>query len=127
MCTAVFDTYQARSVNVAQCRLLTTHMGVFCCVSYNRTASCVATAYTMRYARENAGLGPGVDASVSTLPDFDPLVVSEAAVLGGGGGSITEVAGDGFATGSGSEGSGSSDDDVSIVMCFVEGGDWRRV
>lgn len=30
---------QARSVNVAQCKLLTTQMGVFCCVSYSRTES----------------------------------------------------------------------------------------
>lgn len=29
----------ARSVNVAQCKLLTTHIGVFCCVSYSKTES----------------------------------------------------------------------------------------
>lgn len=33
-----------RSVNVAQCRLLTMQIGVCCCVSYRRTESCVATA-----------------------------------------------------------------------------------
>lgn len=37
-------TYQARSVKVAQCRLLTMQIGVSCCVSYSRTESWVATA-----------------------------------------------------------------------------------
>lgn len=36
--------YQVRSVKVAKCKLLTTTIGVICCVSYTRTASCVATA-----------------------------------------------------------------------------------
>ena len=36
--------YQVRSVNVAKCKLLTTTIGVICCVSYTSTASCVATA-----------------------------------------------------------------------------------
>ena len=46
---------------------------------------------------------------------------------GGGGGSMTDVAGDGFERGSGSDGIGSSDEEVSIVMCFVLGGDVLRV
>lgn len=40
--------HHVKSVNVAKCRLLTTHNGVCCCVSYTNTASCVATAYTIR-------------------------------------------------------------------------------
>lgn len=46
---------------------------------------------------------------------------------GGGGGSMTEVAGDGFETGSGREGIGSSADDVSMVICLVAGSDCLRV
>jgi len=46
---------------------------------------------------------------------------------GGGGGSMTEGAGDGFDRGSGRDGIGSSEEDVSIVMFLVTGGDWRRV
>lgn len=42
------NTHQVKSVNVAQCRLLTTHIGVCCWVSYNSTESWVATAYTIR-------------------------------------------------------------------------------
>ena len=37
-------TYHDKSENVAKCKLLTTHSGVVCCVSYTKTASCVATA-----------------------------------------------------------------------------------
>lgn len=43
-------------------------------------------------------------------------------VGGGGGGSMAgELAGTVFETGSGNEGMGSSEEDVSIVMCLVEG------
>lgn len=65
------ETNHARSVKVAQWRLLTMQMGVFCCESYRRTESCVATAYTTRYGSENAGLGPGVDELVSTDRGFE--------------------------------------------------------
>lgn len=77
----------------------------------------------MRYGSEKAGLGPGVDEFTSRFELFDSLV----AVEGGGGGSITEGAGEGFERGSGRDGIGSSADDVSIVMFLVVGGDWRRV
>jgi hypothetical protein len=40
---------------------------------------------------------------------------------------MIDGAGLGFETGSGSEGMGSSADDVSIVICFVTGGVCRRV
>lgn len=78
----------------------------------------------MRYGNANAAFGPGVEAPVSGL-----LVgVDESGTeVGGGGGSITEVAAAGFETGSGSAGIGSSGDDVSMVMCLVTGGDVRRV
>jgi len=38
------QAYQAKSVKVAQCRLLTMQRGVCCCVSYSSTESWVATA-----------------------------------------------------------------------------------
>ncbi len=77
----------------------------------------------MRYGKANVGLGPGVDALVSTFVDDDldaDFSVSDAAEVGGGGGSMT--AGEGLEMGSGSAGIGSSAEDVSIVMCFVTGG-----
>lgn len=37
-------SYHVKSVNVAQCRLLTMQIGVCCWVSKRRTESCVATA-----------------------------------------------------------------------------------
>lgn len=40
---------------------------------------------------------------------------------------MTEGAGEGFEMGSGREGIASSDDDVSIVICFVTGGLCRNV
>lgn len=49
------------------------------------------------------------------------MLVSDAGAAGGGGGSITDEAGDGFETGSGSNGIGSSADEVSMVMCLVGG------
>lgn len=62
-------------------------------------------------------------ASVSTLSDFEGVEPeSDVALVGGGGGSITEATGDAFDNGSGSKGSGSSEDEVSIVICFVDGG-----
>lgn len=52
---------------------------------------------------------------------------SAADVGGGGGGSMIGAPGECFETGSGRDGIGSSDDEVSMVMCFVVGGDCRRV
>lgn len=89
----------------------------------------MATAYTIRYSRENAGFGPGVDELVSPLVGVAPLA-SPAADDGGGGGSMTERAGVGFgigSTGSGRASMGSSAEEVSMVMWRVVGGDWRRV
>lgn len=90
----------------------------------------MATAYTIRYGRAKAGLGPGVDAlfSVAVAP-FDeevPSAVVEDGV-GSGGGSMTDAAATGLETGSGREGMVSSAEDVSIVTCLVTGGDWRSV
>lgn len=90
----------------------------------------MATAYTILYGNEKAGLGPGVDDDVSFAAVFDGVDVagSPSTTVGGGGGSMTDGAGDGpFDRGSGSEGIGSSADEVSIVICFVGGGDCRRV
>lgn len=40
---------------------------------------------------------------------------------------MTDEAGDGFESGSGSDGIASSDDEVSMVMCLVTGALVRRV
>lgn len=82
----------------------------------------MATAYTIRYGNENAGLGPAEVDVVSVL-SVRPIGSEE----GGGGGSMTEGAGDGLERGSGSEGMASSADEVSMVMCFVTGGEVLRV
>lgn len=75
------------------------------------------------------GLGPGVVGPVSKfrcLDGVDNFSGSGAEdVGGGGGGSIT--AGSGLEIGSGRAGMGSSAEDVSIVMCFVTGGDCLSV
>lgn len=102
----------------------------------------------MRWGSVNADFGPGtgaaeaafagdtgVDAGVSTLGILVlglGIGVSLATDLGGGGGgSITEgvlATKTGFVIGSGRDWMGPSDEDVSMVMCFVGGGaDWRRV
>ena len=62
--------HQVRSVNVAQCKLLTMQSGVCCCVSYRRTESSVATAYTILYGSENTIVGPGDEELVSTSKAF---------------------------------------------------------
>lgn len=94
----------------------------------------MATAYTIRYGRAKAGLGPGADTLFSTAAPFDEAVPSAAAGaavvedgVGSGGGSMTDGAAAGLETGSGREGMVSSAEDVSIVTCLVTGGDWRRV
>lgn len=125
-------SYHARSVKVVKCKLLTTQIGVICCVSYSRTVSCVATAYIIRYGNTKAGFGPNVDAPVSKFRDLDGVVTFSgsdpaAEVGGGGGGSMTEGAGDGLEMGSGSAGIGSSAEDVSMVICFVTCGVCRSV
>lgn len=124
------NSYQVKSVKVAQWRLLTIQRGVCCCVSYRRTESSVATAYTIRYGSEKAIIGPCVDAFTSTSNGFGfgdevgPDGSLDCAT--GGGGSMIECDGD-----LGTIGSGSADimspDDVSMVICFVAGGDFRGV
>lgn len=47
--------------------------------------------------------------------------VASATEVGGGGGSMTDGAGEALDTGSGKRGMGSSAEDVSIVICFVAG------
>lgn len=101
-------------------------MGVCCWVSYSKTESCVATAYTILYGSAKAAFGPAVTDVVSEVVlRLRPIGSDEGG--GGGGGSITEGAGDGLESGSGSDGIGSSGDEVSIVMCFVTGGEALRV
>lgn len=117
---------QARSVKVAQCRLLTTQIGVFCCVSYNRTESWVATASTILYGSEKAGLGPGVAALVAAPVGLAGVDVTSGTAAGGGGGSITGAGDVGRERGSGSAGMSSSAEDVSMVM-FLVGRAVRRV
>lgn len=100
-------------------------------MSYTCTASCVATAYTIRYGRPNAGTGPpggallegdgsessgGLgDAIVATLVEGDGADVS-------GGGSMLECEVGGIFVGSAGSGSGgmsSSGLRVSMVISFV--------
>lgn len=78
----------------------------------------MATAYTIRYGNENAGFGPA-DVDVVSVLNVRPIGSEE----GGGGGSMTDGAGEGLERGSGSDGIASSADEVSIVMCFVAGGE----
>lgn len=121
------QTYQVKSVNVAKCRLLTTHKGFCCCVSYTYTASEVATAYIIRYGSPNAkggptgGFGVGVesdseglgDAALSMLGDGDGALVK-------GGGSIPVCEGAFVGTaGSGRDSISGSADEVSTVICLV--------
>lgn len=87
--------------------------------------SCVATAYTIRYGSANVGLGPPADV-VGLVSVLNVLDMGSAE--GGGGGSMTEGAGDGLEeSGSGNDGMASSGEEVSIVMCLVTGGAVRSV
>jgi hypothetical protein len=96
-------------------------------------ASWVATAYTIRYGKLNADVGPaGVPLDVGASPSgFGDAAVSgegDGAVVRGGG-SIDECevgALDGIA-GSGSARISSSVDAVSMVICLVGGRAWRNV
>jgi hypothetical protein len=91
-------------------------------------ASCVATAYIMRYGRLNAGVGP------PEVPFSESAGFGDGAVmLGDGdgalvGGSIEEceVGGLEGITGSGNDGMSSSCD-VSMVICLVGGAVCRIV
>lgn len=91
----------------------------------------MATAYTIRYGRENAIVGPCVDELVSTsrgLGFGDEVGPAGSVVCGiGGGGSMTEWDSDFGTAGSGSDASASSAEEVSIVICFVGGGFFRVV
>ena len=87
----------------------------------------MATAYTIRYGKANAGLGPAVWVVVSFsvfLGEDAGLEISlgegiVALVVGGG--SIAELLVGAFdgTTGSGNADIASSPDDVSIVICAV--------
>lgn len=69
----------------------------------------------------------GSAAGVSRPRPLGIAAASLGLVEGGGGGSMTDGASDGFDRGSGRAGIGSSAEDVSMVMCFVVGGDVLRV
>lgn len=87
--------------------------GVCCWVSYIKTASCVATAYTILYGSENAEfVGVPDEDGESEPPDCDPGVEvgSWAATAGGGNNGIESIS-----------------DDVSTVMCLVVAGAFRYV
>lgn len=89
-----------------------------------KTESCVATAYTILYGSAKAAFGP---AEVDVVSEVVLRLLPMGSEDGGGGGSMTDIAGDGFESGSGSDGIGSSDEEVSMVMCLVLGGDVLRV
>lgn len=91
-------------------------------MSYTNTASCVATAYTTRYGRANAGGGNVIDGLCSPsigLGEEVGLVCSTGDAIGaGGGGSIDEeflgcLEGN---IGSGNAAIASSEDEVSMVI-----------
>jgi hypothetical protein len=69
-------------------------IGLVCCVSYKYTASEVATAYTIRYARPNAEGGPagrldaGPASSSEVLGDGAVILGEGEGALVKGGGSI---------------------------------------
>lgn len=64
-----------------------------------------------------------MDEVASVVGVFVGAALGSAADVGGGGGggSMTVAAGDGFEIGSGRDGMGSSDEEVSMVMCLVVG------
>lgn len=72
-------------------------------------------------------MGPGVEAGVSKDSDFDGVLVASPEVFGGGGGSMDGAGEAGLERGSGSDGMSTSAEDVSMVMCFVVGGDCLSV
>ena len=103
------SSYHVKSVKVAKCRLLTTHSGVCCWVSYTKTASCVATAYTIRYGNAKTGAGLAL-AGVSSPSAFFETLVDD-------GGSIDFSAEESAeTTGSGRDANVSSPDEVSMVI-----------
>ena len=114
-------------MKVVKCKLLTTHKGVSCCVSYTSMESCVATAYTIRYGNAKAGDGPGALEPVSTsiglgddvglpMSPGDGIVVLEC---GGGSMALYRLGIDEGTAGPGRAGMASSGDEVSTVMCTV--------
>ncbi len=128
-------TYHVRSVNVAKCKLLTIHRGVCCCVSYTSTASWVATAYTIRYGKANAGCGPKVSEPLSVSAGLGEdigltgSVIEVKMVLECGGGSMNELVVGvlELTIGSGKDGIASSAEEVSKVMWLVAFEDCRCV
>lgn len=87
----------------------------------------MATAYTILYGSEKAGLGPGVAALASMLLGLAGVEVVSETIAGGGGGSMTGAGEVGRERGSGSDRMSSSAEDVSMVICLVGGGEVRRV
>lgn len=91
-------------------------------------ASCVATAYIMRYGRLNAGAGPAggvcTEGSLSRGFGEGPARLGEgdgALVMGGGSIEACEVGGFDGMMGSGKDGISSSIVEVSMVICLVTG------
>jgi hypothetical protein len=68
-----------------------------------------------------------VDEFVSAFGVLVGVASWPGAEVGGGGGSMTDVGGGDFAIDSGKGGMGSSEEEVSMVICFVTGGVWRSV
>lgn len=114
----IVSTYQVRSENVAKCRLLTTHNGVVCCVSYTNTASWVATAYIIRYGSAKAEAGPLSSSGAGDDVGLEPSTLCEVwcASCGGSmkveGCSVFRVG----TTDSGNNGISSPAEAVSIVI-----------
>lgn len=85
----------------------------------------MATAYTILYGKEKAGLGPAVVALVSTVSRLAAATSLDG--VGIGGGSITGAGEGGFDNGSGRDGISSVATDVSIAIVFVSEGVALRV
>lgn len=94
-------------------------------MSYTRTASCVATAYTIRYGSANAEGGPGGGFVVSDSngrSDAAGIAAGEGdGIAFRGGGSMEELDKGSFdgRTGSGKGVISPSDEEESRVMCLV--------
>ena len=96
-------------------------------MSYTRIASCVATAYTIRYGNANAGAGPVTAEFTSPSTDLGddvglPISLGDGIAIGAtGGGSIVEceTGADVGKTDSGRAGIASSEEEVSMVILTV--------
>ena len=86
------------------------HSGVCCCVSYIKTESCVATAYTILYGNENAAL---------IAAELEGVVDPEGAEVGA---SLSV-----FIAGGGKAVMFSSPEEVSTVICLVATADLRML